>query len=88
MIDIRTKLLSKPSSRSGLGDSVVVFAANSATEALASTIKKGLKGKACPTHNPGRGTITVTAAKKKMFIVQKSGFCCKDFENSIVITTK
>ncbi|MEO8588548.1 MAG: hypothetical protein ABI432_04200 [Flavobacteriales bacterium] len=88
MIDVRTRLLSKPSSSSGLGDSVVVFAANGATEALADTIKKGVKGKACPTHKPGRGTITVTADKKKMFAVQKSGFCCKDFENSVVIKTK
>ena len=87
MIDVRTKLLSKPSG-SNIGDSIAMAAANAATEGMAASIKKHVRAKACAQHKPGRGTITLTADKKKMFTAQKSGFCCKDFENSIVITTK
>jgi len=87
MIDVRTKLLSKPSG-SNLTDSITVAAANAATTGAANSINQNLRGKSCAQHKPGRGTITLTADKKKMFTVQKSGFCCKEFENSIVITKK
>ncbi|MBL7981928.1 MAG: hypothetical protein JNL52_08985 [Flavobacteriales bacterium] len=87
MIEIRTKLLSKPSG-ANIGDSITVAAANAATEGMADSIKKHVRDKSCAQHKPGRGTITLIADKQKMFTVQKSGFCCKDFENSIVIETK
>lgn len=87
MIDVRTKLLSKPSG-GNIGDSITVAAANAAAEGMAGSIKKHVRDKTCAQHKPGRGTITLIADKKKMFTAQKSGFCCKDFENSIVITTK
>ena len=86
MIDVRTKLLSKPSG-GNVSDSITVATANAATEGAASSIKQHVRGKACDKHKPGRGTITLTADMKRMFTVQKSGFCCKDFENSVVITT-
>lgn len=87
MIDVRTKLLSKPSG-GNIGDTLTIAAANAATEGMADTIKKHVRGKACTQHKPGRGTITLIADKQRMFTAQKSGFCCNDFENSIVITTK
>lgn len=87
MIDVRTKLLSKPSGGT-IGDTIAVAAANQATERMAESIKKNVKDKACAQHKPGRGTITLIADKKKMLTAQKSGFCCKDFEDSIVITMK
>jgi len=87
MIEVRTKLLSK-SSGGNIADSITMAAANAATAGMADTVKKHIRVKACVTHKPGRGTITLSADKKKMFTVQKSGFCCKAFEDSIVITTK
>lgn len=87
MIDVRTKFLSKPSG-GNIGDSITVATANAATEGMADSIKQHVRDKSCAQHKPGRGTITLIADKKKMFTVQKSGFCCRAFENSIVITTK
>jgi len=87
MIEVRTKLVSK-SSGGNIADSIATAAANAATEGMADTVKKHIRDKACVAHKPGRGTIALSADKKKMFTAQKSGFCCKEFENSIVITTK
>jgi len=87
MIDVRTKLLST-SSGNNIADSIAVAAANAATEGMANSIKKHVRDKECAIHKPGRGTITLIADKRQMFTAQKSGFCCKDFENSIVINMK
>lgn len=87
MIDVRTKLLSK-SSGDNIADSIAVAAANAATEGMGNSIKKHVRDKECALQRPGRGTITLIADKKKMFTAQKSGFCCKDFENSVVINMK
>lgn len=85
MIEVRTKLLSKPSNQD-LSGTLTVAAANGIAENMANTIKKHVKDKRCPTHNPGHGVITVVANKKKLLTVEKSGFCCKAFENSIEFT--
>lgn len=80
-VQVSFKTLSM-SGKKGL-DALMPTAYNKIAQALSKEIKQKLKGIECETHKTQtRGNIVVVAGEKLKF--QKSGFCCKEFEDSLV----
>jgi len=92
MIRIVTEKTRVPSSSSlsTLAKTIQAEAANAAAEGFAGELKKnGVGNKACENHPTHTNTIVIKALDtKEVLRVEKRGFCCREFENSIQITIK
>lgn len=81
-IKVNSKLLNL-SGKSGL-DKAMPLLYNKVAERIAEELPSRLKGVECEIHKEEtKGTITVVAGEKVS--IKKTNFCCKSFENSIVL---
>lgn len=58
-------------------------AANIASEQFAENVRENVKGAKCINHPEANQLITIRAGQGKLFSVEKTQFCCKDFADSI-----
>jgi hypothetical protein len=93
MLSISTEKVRVPSS-SNLSDFTKVIhaeAANAAVEQLAADLCRTLGSRQCTQHPNHTSTVVLRALDRpggNLFDVQKRGFCCREFENTIQITVK
>lgn len=57
---------------------------NNAVETLAEMLNKKYSNHECPNH-PKHESIVTFVVKEKTYDTIKSNFCCKEFEDSIII---
>ncbi len=83
-ITIQTRLITKKPK--DLSESIMIPATNAIVEGLQKELTARLSEIECENcKEQTRGTITITADLTKRFSIQKSGFCCQDFQESINI---
>lgn len=84
MVKIVVEKVRVPSGFEGITQEMV----NIAAQGLADVMKEnGLERKTCPTHPTHTSTVVVKAidSARESLWVEKRGFCCQEFENSIQV---
>lgn len=86
MIEIRVNKIN-PSKRdlaSELENEII----NEGAESIADDLKKELKSAKCDNHPDKKSILIITPVTATNFTFDKSGFCCKEFADSIKIKTE
>lgn len=78
----------RPKKKNDFAESVTIDSLNVVADDFAKRIKKGLKGAKCDECKNKNSTLIIKADRLKTIKVIKSGFCCKNFADSIKINIK
>jgi hypothetical protein len=87
MVTINVKLLDKSNGATS-GDNLRVAAVNANANNYVEKLRTQTAGLECLVHVPGHGDITVIADLTDTVRMEKSGFCCQAFEDSMEFTVK
>jgi hypothetical protein len=87
MITIRTSKITSYR-KNDLSESMRVTAYNGLVDAYAKELSKELTSKKCEVHPTRTSVLVLKADLREIIKVDKAGFCCKDFSNSINIQVK
>ncbi|MBH8571306.1 hypothetical protein KB206_20610 [Microvirga sp. STS02] len=93
MLSFTTEKVRVPSSSNFSGFAKVAHAemANGAVEEIAADLRRTMSNQRCEHHPNHTSTVVLRALDRpggNLFDVQKRGFCCREFENTIQVTVK
>ena len=84
-ITIKTKKFeTKDFMKSGMGDDLINAGVNLSIDSFIEEIRPNLEKEICPNHGTNsKGTIIISTNSKAKIEVEKTHFCCQEFNDSI-----